>query len=62
MKEGGELIKKWGGGVQIAILKFGHPEYFRESKTIEKKIKISSLHQFFDESLSGTLDHFHALL
>ncbi|KAL5122677.1 hypothetical protein HKD37_02G003415 [Glycine soja] len=37
-------------------------KYFRESKTVEGKVKISSFHQHPHESLSETLDRFHGLL
>ncbi|KAL5161241.1 hypothetical protein HKD37_07G018566 [Glycine soja] len=37
-------------------------KYFPKSKTVEGKMKISSFHQFPDESLSEALDRFHGLL
>ena len=37
-------------------------KYFPESKTAEGKIKISSFHQFPNESLNEVLDCFHELL
>jgi len=37
-------------------------KYFPESKTAEGKVKISSFHQFPDESLREALDRFHGLL
>ena len=37
-------------------------KYFPESKTAEGKMKISSFHQFPNESLNEALDHFHGLL
>ncbi|KAL5173512.1 hypothetical protein HKD37_16G046042 [Glycine soja] len=37
-------------------------KYFPESKTVERKVEISSFHQLPDESLSEALDHFHGLL
>ena len=37
-------------------------KYFPEFKTAKGKMELSSFHQFHDESLSETLDHFHGLL
>lgn len=37
-------------------------KYFPQSKTAEGNVKISSFHQFHDESLSEVLDRFHGLL
>ena len=37
-------------------------KFFPESKTVERKVEISSFHQFPDESLSEALDRFYGLL
>ena len=44
------------------VVEFFLKKYFLESKTVEGKAKISSFHQFPDESVSEALDHFHGLL
>ena len=53
----GNSLKTWEEVVEKFLKK-----YFLESKTTEGKAAISSFHQFPNESLSETLEHFRGLL
>ena len=53
----GNSLKTWEEVVEKFLKK-----YFTDSKTAEGKAKISSFHQFLDESLSEALECFHGLL
>ena len=53
----GNSLKTWEEVVEKFLKK-----YFPESKTIEGKARISSFHQFPDESLSEALERFRDLL
>ena len=53
----GNSLKTWEEIVEKFLKK-----YFPESKTAERKVTISSFHQFPDESLSEALERFRSLL
>jgi len=53
----GNSLRTWDEVVEKFLKK-----YFPESKTVERKMEISSFHQYPDESLSEALDRFHGLL